>query len=334
MSLSESQLYLACLAYQKEGEKAVDLFNFLSEKSRSLVAGEVQGWLRSGNPVRMDQILREKTLLHPKKSTSFLKEIHPGWILEKLKGESPRFLGLVCRYLPGDKARYLLDHVTPEVKEALLKMDQRLIPDGLAERVRDLVEKRFSSFIPEKKARFSFQHLVTVSGQDLELLFRDLGLEQCRKLFQGSSSKALAVLLSRLPAEETRELKERLRTGKAVDAESRRQAQLAIMSLPLESSEPEDFFMEVGFSVFAMAVSKEEFVWCEALIQKLSPRKGYLLKRVIQEAQAAGATEEKVHYQNHILSRLRQMVQKGTVSRYWKNSSEMEVTRFLKEEMI
>lgn len=251
-------------------------------------------------------------------------------------------LGALCRYLPSDKVAYLLANIDPEVRKSLPKMGQAfLIPEELSERLKEILESRFVVVQPEKQSRFSFQHLASVSSSDLYRLFWDLGQEECRKLFQGASSKVLTFLFSRLSADDARELKRRMKEGGVVDPETRKQAQMALIALPLETAAPEDFFTEIGFSVVARSVTRQELDWSEALVQKMPPRQGYLLKRMILEAfgdTSSGASDEKrKELQDQVISRFARLAQKAKVDHYWvnhpwRNSSDWEETRILKED--
>ena len=83
---------------------------------------------------------------HP---ASALTEVHPGWILEKLEGESPRILGLLCRFLPGDRVKFLIDHLPASKKKLLPKINESYrISSEIGEIVRGLVEKKFAFSTP------------------------------------------------------------------------------------------------------------------------------------------------------------------------------------------
>jgi len=101
MSLTESQLMLACVAFEKEKEKASHLFQFASSKVEKLLSQETEEWLRLGKEVSSQKILEKIADLKTPKGISFLREIHPAWILEKMSGESPFVLDVLSRYLPG-----------------------------------------------------------------------------------------------------------------------------------------------------------------------------------------------------------------------------------------
>ena len=73
-----------------------------------------------------------------------IKDIHPSWILELIRDERPRVIGLICRYLPGQQVRYLLDHLPAATKSRLPSLHESFsIPEPLVEQVRLFFERHF-----------------------------------------------------------------------------------------------------------------------------------------------------------------------------------------------
>ena len=254
---------------------------------------------------------------HP---ASALTEVHPGWILEKLEGESPRILGLLCRFLPGDRVKFLIDHLPASKKKLLPKINESYrISSEIGEIVRGLVEKKFAFSTPRAEGvSFSFTDSSFMRTDDLRTLFRDLGMEEIRRAFTGVEPRVFKAFLARFSPKMVKEIRDRIDHGKAVTPEIRREAQSHLVSLPLEKISGEDLFHEIGYSVLACALGPEDLPWAEMICQKLPPVEGNRLQRVFQDhvtRRPEAILEEK---KNEILARIFILAEKGLVRRYWK----------------
>lgn len=321
------QEMLAALCLIGDGEKGKDLFAFASLRDH-------EGLLRIADRICRDGEIHRKEILGRIQRTrrlsgfSALQEIHPGWIAEKLGGESPRLFGLLCRFLPGDKVRYLIHQLSggrsltqwPKMNESY-----RVAPE-IVEIVRRLIEVQLTPpvSLPEGDS-FSFFHIARMKGDDVRVLFWDLGLEEIRRAFQGVEPRVLRAFLSRFSPKEAGEISGRIRHGANVPGDRRRSAQRHLVSLPLGPVSAGDLLREIGYSVFAQALSPEEGAFGELVCEKLSPEEGYRLKRVIQESVASrgipsqGVPENK----EEILGRLSWLAEKGIIRRYWKEGDEL-----------
>jgi hypothetical protein len=300
---------LARLCLMGEGEKGLDLLAFASKEDE---AGK-------------EQLGRVRRLSHLR-PVSVLEEIHPGWILEKLRGESPRLLGLVCRFVTGEKAQYLISHLAPEERKRLPKVRESYdLSPQLVEIVRELVEKSLAVSLPQRAGEaFGFSHIAWMRDDDLRTFFRDLGLEEIRKAFAEVEPQIFRAFLARFSPAEAKEIRGRIETGKAVSLEEKRAAQKHLVSLSLENGElpPDALFREIGYSVFARALSPDDRDWAEWICQKLAPEDGYRLKRMVQERTASQPETTLQERKEKILHRLSLLAQKGLIRRYWKEENE------------
>lgn len=335
MALHAAQLVLACVAFEKEKAQAVDLCRFVSLDHEESLKKELGKLSQEGTQASERGELFHKLLAFRRSEKRLtLKEIHPGWILERLKEESPYVLAMICRYLPENSVRYLTSHCDPEVQSWLKQNQNGLIfPDELTDWILTLLEESFTKAdLPERKEEFSFAHLGLVAPTDLNRLFCELGMEECCRIFQGTPLQVLSVLLRRLPVEQAREFRDRLREAKELPADVRHQTRLDFLKLPLESSS-EDFFLEVGLAVFARAISKKEKNWAQHIVYKMEPRHGYLLRRLISESLLSGHDSEHTLKQEYVLFHFAKLMRSGqTEQTYWTQPVEDEDTRVLEEE--
>lgn len=249
-----------------------------------------------------------------------LQQVHPGWILEKMEDESPLVLGILCRFLPGDKVKYIIEHLPPSKRKLMPKLnDSYRVPSRIAEIVREGVEKKFAYEIPEQAgSSFSLPHIGLMKADDLQTLLRDLGLEEIRKAFKDADPHVLKAFLTRFTPKVAKEIKERIEYGGKVSSEVRQEAQRHLVTLPLEKLPVERLFVEIGYSVLARALIPTDFSWAELVYQKLSPDEGYRLKRTMHETarnQSAAVAQER---KNQILARISAITEKGLIRRYWK----------------
>src|SRR5262245_7204591 len=135
---------LAALCLMNEGEKARDLFAFASPTDEPELNKVADRLLREG-AVDSDALMSRIRKLRGFGLGTGFSDIHPGWIMEKLEGESPRVLGLLCRYLTGDKIKYLIEHLPESRRRLLPKVNESYkVPPQVSEIVRALAEKRLT----------------------------------------------------------------------------------------------------------------------------------------------------------------------------------------------
>jgi hypothetical protein len=273
-------VYVACLG---EEENAFELFRFVPQVHEKTLVEANQELLSIPKKERNRFIAKELRQLIETQKVHPLGEIHPGWFLEVLKGESPRTVGFIMRYLPGDKVKYILDHLSPEVSARLPKMNESFkIPEELIEVIRTRFESQFSTLIsPKKTEEITLDHLYFIKTDPLLLFFRDLGLEQLARAFKGIHKTALKALLTRLSIKDAKELQIKVKAIDRLSVRALQEAQMLLLNLPIETIDPENLFLEVGIAFFAKAITKEESEFVRALQFKLPPRFGYLLKRYV-----------------------------------------------------
>src|SRR5262249_5225007 len=90
-----------------ESEATRSLFSFASEADEKDLGKIADRLLKEGDVDASEVFARIRKLRGLPGGAGF-SDIHPGWILEKLEGESPRVLGILCRFLTGDKIKYLI----------------------------------------------------------------------------------------------------------------------------------------------------------------------------------------------------------------------------------
>lgn len=311
---------LAALCVMNEGEAARSLFAFAPASEEAELNRIADRLIQEGEVDAAELFGR----LQKSRGLSLgggFADIHPGWILEKLEGESPRVLGILCRFLTGDKVRYLIDHLPESRRNLLPKVNEsyKVAPE-VAEIVRTLSEKRLTFQAPTQGGSFSFAHVTVLKTDDLRTLFRDLGMEEIRRAFKDVEPQVLRAFLARFVPKMAREIRERIDHGGSVPPDARTEAQRHLVSLPLEKLPVEDLFREIGYSVFAHALEPEDMIWADMVYHKLPPEEGYRLKRILQDTVKRRPPTSVEARRQEILGRITSLAKSGAIRKYWKSS--------------
>ena len=328
MTLTKRQQMLAYTMLMVEGERFEPLLQFLPQEEGGALkefAHSIWSQKKEGGAKIVLQKIKE---VFVQKKISILSEIHPGWIVEKLRDESPRILGVLCRYLPGDTVKYLIKNLPAEQAKQLPKMSKAFgLSSELILWIKNILEKKFAHpHLPEPDRSFSFSHIGWINGDDLRTLFRELGLEEIRKGFSKVDFQSLKVFFSRFSSEDTRELKGRIIDSPSCSPEEKKRAQKHLVSMELQALDAETLFYEIGFSYFSQAILPGESCWAEAICQKLSPHEGYVLKRFIQENNGKASEAQANRAREDILKRVFYLTEKRAIRKYWQEASEHEET--------
>lgn len=320
-SLGRNEL-IACLCLMNEGKQGRELFTFASPPDEAEL-NKIADRLGREGISDTDDMMAQIRKLKGARVASGLGEIHPGWILEKLEGESPRVLGILCRFLPGDKVKFLIDHLPSSERKRLPKVNESYrISPPIAEIVRSLVEKKLALSVPRSEgASFSLPHAALMKTDDIRTLFRDLGLEEIRKAFTNVEPRVLKAFLARFSPAMAKEVRGRIDHGRAVTPEAKREAQGHLVSLPMEKLPLEEMLREIGYSALARALSPTDLPWAEMICQKLPPEEGYRLKRVFQDQVAGRPSMILEEKKSEILGRIFILAEKGLIRRYWKGET-------------
>jgi len=285
-NLSSELKALVYVAALGEEENAFELFRFLPPQFEKSLVESTQAILSLPKEERKKKIFKElRQLMHAQKVHP-LGEIHPGWFLEVIKDESPKTIGLILRYLPGDKVTYILENLPSELKAKLPKLNESMkISDDLLEMIRERFESQFLTYsLPKKGAEITVQDLYFIKTDSLLAFFRDLGIEQLARAFQGLNKAALKAMLNRLVIKDAKELQGRMKNLEKVSKRELSEAQILIIDLPIDRIDPQALFLEVGMAFFARAISKDQLDFAKSLQFKIPPRYGYLLKRYVEES--------------------------------------------------
>jgi flagellar motor switch protein FliG len=311
---------VALMAVLHEGEKALNLMEFVGEADRTACEERVEAILGSDDGRKAEAISLKLRALTSSEKFSGIAEIHPAWILEALKDESPRIIGIIMRYLPSKQVRYVLEHLPKETRE---KIPTLLEAFAVPQHVLDIIRSRFESrFLPihisKSQDEFGFEHLYYLKGEELETLCVELGLWEMAMALSGVSDKMLRVLLNRLDLKDAKRLHEKIKELKGVSKELKSQARYAILESEAENVGSRQLLMEVGLASLARAMAADDDDRLFALIrQKVSPHFAYALRREIVERSSGISPEAMEDRRALILKCISSLAEEERIDGQW-----------------
>ncbi len=216
---------------------------------------------------------------------SGIAEIHPAWILEALKGETPRIIGIIMRYLPSKQVRYLLDRLPADVKKGIpTLLESFAVPQPILEIIRARFEARFIPIhVSKAREHFDFDHVYYLKSEELELLITELGIVEVALALDGLSEKLLGVVLNRLKLKDAKRLYKSMQETKGVARELKQHARYAILEAEAHDESAERLLVDIGIESLACAMAHDDGSIRAVLCQKLDPKIVHALKRGIDE---------------------------------------------------
>jgi len=310
---------LMTLAVMHDGEGAKDLLLFASDNDLGACKTVMESCLAIEPSKRALELGQQINTMIASEQWSGLAEIHPAWILEELRTESPRIIGIILRYLPSRHVRYLLEHLPPTVRFAIPNVVEAFsVPKPILDVIRRRFESRFQRLhLSRSFDHFGFEQLYYLRGEELEVFFRDLGLQELAMALHGISSKTLNVLFNRLSLRDAKRLQQRVKTLGNVSQIVKRQAMYTVLDVEGEHLGPEHLLLEIGLAAFARSITPENHNLFRRLEIKLDPRISYVLKRHIDERlekNTAAVIEER---QSIILSRVAALAHENLIDQSW-----------------
>ena len=276
---------MALLAVLDGGERARDLCAFLGDEERERSEAAIIRFLQvrkdSGEALKM----RLKALASSD-TFSGIAEIHPAWILDAIRYEPPRIMGVIMRYLPSKHVRYILERLPADVKDRIPKLIESFaVPQDVLSIIRQQFEARFLPMrISKALAHFELEHLYYLKGDELEVLYRELGMCELALALIGMSGKIVRVVLNRLNLKDAKRLHMRIDELAKSSRELRQQARYALLEIDDDASSSDELLIDIGLASFSRALVNVEESVIERMCQKLEPRVASVLRRCIADS--------------------------------------------------
>ena len=265
------------------------------------------------NDVSKDECTRliKEDMTLDSEEISNLSDIHPAWILKALESESPKIIGIILRWLPSRHVRYILEHLPKRVKMNLPKLvDSFAVPTPILNLVKRGFERKFQVLKPRSDKKIaSLNDIVFLSPDDLEKLFRDLGIHELAMAFNGIDQAGIRVLLNRMNVTSARMLQSRIKSVAETNPALLKDARYTILEVALDQEDVERLLMEIGMAAFSKAMKDlSAFPYIQ---MKLDPTVSYIFKRHVN--QHASINKLATERQALILERLGLLIKAGEI---------------------
>ena len=240
-----------------------------------------------------------------------LSEIHPAWIVKELENESPKIIGIILRWLPSRHVRYILENLPKRIKLNLPKLvDSFAVPTEMLNVIRTRFERKFSTQESMGIADVGdFEDIFMLDPNNLEKLFKDLGIHELAMAFQNVDAGGVRVLLNRMSVTSARALQQRMKDVADTDAAILKDARFTILEVAIDQEDVEKLLLEVGLAAFSKTMNKEDMF--SRIQMKLDPTVSYIFKRYID--QYAGVNKLWKERQELVMKRLRLLARAGEI---------------------
>ena len=249
---------------------------------------------------------------------STIADVHPAWILDKLKNEPPRIIGILLRYLPSQHVRYVVENLPAKVQDELPDMIESFaVQPNLLSLIRKKFEQHFIGMhFTRQEQELSFEHIYYLKHQELETLFTDLGIQEMAMALATMSRKSNRMLLNRLPLRKAKELQQRCKNVAKLSSTLCHQARFTILEAAGERIGSEQLFLDLGLAAFARSLGQEHAQLFQYILQKIAPQHGYVLKRSLTQWSEQGQqlSEER---RQLILARLVTLAKDAKIEPTW-----------------
>jgi hypothetical protein len=309
---------MALLAVLDGGERARDLCAFLNDDERPTGEAAVERFLEVHE--ESGEVLRTRlTGLVSSESFSGIAEIHPAWIMEAIKDEQPRIMGVIMRYLPSRHVRYILERLPAEVKDRIPKLIESFaVPQDVLAVIRHQFEARFLPMrISKALSHFGLEHLYYLKGEEVEALCAELGMCEMALALDGMSEKMVRVVLNRLKLKDAKRLHERMVELSKASPELKRQARYAILEIDDDASGPDELLVSIGLSCLSRSLVDLGDGVVERMCQKLDPRVSSVLKRCIADNASSTSPGLIEGRKSLVLSSIARLAAEGRIDSQW-----------------
>jgi hypothetical protein len=308
---------IAALAVRDMGGSASSLLDYMSDDDKPHCKSLIKLYsARADRRQEMDILLKR---LVASERFSSLAEVHPAWILEHLRDETARVVGIILRSLPSKHVRFLIENLPPHIREALPGMVESF---AVASPVLNVIRQRFEShFLPMRISRteshYEFANLYYLRGEELEDVLRDIGLSELAIAFSGLSGRAMRAVYNRLDLKDAKRLQRRGDELSDVSPELFRQARYNVLEIEENRLGPKRMLMRLGLAALASTVDGANNRLVKLIQQKLPPHDGYFLKRLIDEKKVRRGADVSKERQEIVLQIVVALAREGRIDQMW-----------------
>jgi len=329
------QRIVAAMSVLEDGQNAADLKDFMSEDDAGVHTDLVGSYSSEADcEYTMKRIV--KHLVSAERFSS-LADVHPAWILEKLRDEPPRVIGIILRFLPSQHVRYILKNLPPILCKQVPNMVESFsVPPAILNVIRSKFEKHFVPMrISRAIDRLGFENLYYLKEAELNTLFLDVGLTELAIALSGMSSRVLRIIYNRLDIKDAKRLKAMIdEISPDISPELFRQARANLLQIETERVGPKQLLKIIGMCAFADAVDGGHEELVRMVQQRLDPKDGYLLKRYVDEKRVRPSNISSEERRQMILDTVVLLAQEGRIDSAWGDMDDDLEPQILEQEVL
>lgn len=318
--LDERDTMLLLTTLTVGGSDEVGVFALLPADRRARLEEKARALLAIPKEKRVPFVVHEMKQAMAFNGLRGAERVDASWLIQGLKGESPRVVAAVLVSLPPPTVRALLDKLPAGIRQRLPpKEEMKKVPVELVRGVREIFESRFAPMPAPSPKGFAFRDVVQLERQDIYRLMRDLGLVELGQAFVSVGKMALAELCRRLPAERAEELVAAVRSAPQVDLPELKSAQRFLSRVVVNFTDTEEFFHKAGLWRLAKASRLEDDAFRAAFRQRVPREVGLLFDSYLEKADDMEDLGDDVlrRLQDAILVRVRDLARRAIISGQW-----------------
>lgn len=323
--LTNRERAFSALAVRFDGDEAMSLCDFVSDSDKERFSGLIENYAAKENA----EDAMESLIMNLRASENFstIAEVHPAWILEKLKVESPRVIGMILRFLPSKHVRYILKNLEPIVCKQIPEMVESFSVDP---KIIEVIRARFeSSFLPMRVSRsldeLGFENLYNLSGTEMDEVLKELGILEMALGLTSIPKSAIKIVYNRLDIRDAKKLKSRLEDAEFAPAELKSSARTNLLQVDPEKHGAEKVLKMLGLTFIACSIKKGDEKLVALVMQKMDPSDGYLLKRLIDEKMRFSPVELVLERRRELVLKIvASLAREGRIDSAWSGFSPEE----------
>ncbi len=314
----ETMLLLTTLTVGGSGETGV--FERLPADARGRLQEKAQTLLAIPTEKRVPFMVHEIKQALSFKGLRGVEKVDPSWLLQGLRGESPRVVAAVLVSLPTPTVRSLLEKLPPGIRQRLPAKDEmKRVPLELVRSVRQIFESRFHAMPRPSAKGFAYRDVIQLERAEIYRVMRDLGLIELGQAFVSVGKMALAELCRRLPRDKAEELILAVRSASQVDLPDLKTAQRFLSRVVVNFDDTEEFFQKAGLWRLAKASLLEDAAFRASFRQRVPREAGQLFESYLEKASEMGDIGEEAlkRLQDMVLLRIRELARRHEISARW-----------------
>lgn len=283
--LTPYELALLLTTLTVGGADQVGIFAAMPPESRQRLQEKAGALLQISGDRRVQLMVRELKNALAYNGLRGVERIDPSWIVQGLKGESPRVVATLLLGLPTPVVKSVLRRLPAAVRHELPpKHEIKEIPEDIARAMRQIFEARFHPMPSPTQGPFGFRDVVHLERSELFHLIRDLGLIELGRAFVTVGKMALLELCRRLPRPHAEELIHAVKVASHVDLPDPKSAQRFLSRVVMNFENTEEFLQKAGLWRLAKACLLEDESFRLAMGQRLPRRAAQHLHGYMEKA--------------------------------------------------